>query len=95
MTVSLLVFAFLGAAGLVGYTFVGYPLLIARFAGPERDDDSQAHDFAVTVVISAYNASKHIDARIENLLAQDYPEDKLSIIVVDDGSADNLSLIHI
>lgn len=89
MTVSLLVFAFLGAAGLVGYTFVGYPLLIARFAGPERDDDSQAHDFAVTVVISAYNASKHIDARIENLLAQDYPEDKLSIIVVDDGSADN------
>lgn len=89
MTVSLLVFGFLSAALLVGYTFVGYPLLIARYAGPEREGEPQAHDFAVTVVISAFNAEKHIEARLENLLGQDYPEDKLEIIVVDDGSADS------
>jgi len=89
VTVSLLVFGFLGAALLVAYTFVGYPLLIARCAGPEREDEPQAHDFAVTVVISAFNAAQHIEARIDNLLSQDYPEDKLEIIVVDDGSEDS------
>ncbi len=72
----------------MGYTFVGYPLLIARYAGPSRPRDPQPHDFAVTVVISAYNAVDLIDARIENLLAQDYAADRLSIIVVDDGSGD-------
>jgi len=73
----------------VAYTFVGYPLLIARYADPESAEESQAHDFAVTVVISAFNAEKYIEARIENLLAQDYPAEKLEIIVVDDGSSDS------
>lgn len=89
MTVSLLVLLFLGAAALVGYTFVGYPLVIARYAGPERPRDRLPHDFAVTVVIAAYNAERHIEARIDNLLAQNYAAERLHIVVVDDGSNDN------
>lgn len=89
MTVSLLVFGFISAALLVVYTFVGYPLLIARYAEPESVGEPQDHDFAVTVVISAFNAEALIDARIENLLTQDYPAEKLEIIVVDDGSSDS------
>ena len=89
MTISLLVLLFLAAAALVVYTFVGYPLVIARYAGPERELGKVPHDFAVTVVISAYNAGKHIESRIDNLLAQDYPADRLQIIVVDDGSTDD------
>lgn len=89
VTISLLVLLFLVSAVLVGYTFLGYPLLIARYAGPERTRDRQAHDFAVTVVIAAYNAGKHIEARLDNLLSQNYPSDRLQIIVVDDGSSDD------
>ena len=89
MTVTLLVLGFFSAALLVAYTFVGYPLLIARYADPEAEAEPQAHDFAVTVVISAFNAEAHIEARVENLLAQDYPAEKLEIIVVDDGSSDS------
>ena len=89
VTVSLLVFLFLGAAVLVAYTFAGYPLVIARYAGPERSRDAAPHNFAVTVVIAAYNAGRHIEARLENLLAQNYPADRLQIIVVDDGSSDD------
>ena len=89
VTVSLLAFLFLGAAVLVVYTFAGYPLVIARYAGPERTRDPSPHNFAVTVVIAAYNAGRHIEARLDNLLAQSYPADRLQIIVVDDGSNDD------
>ena len=85
----MLVLLFFGAAALVLYTFVGYPLVIARYAGPERTDTLESHDFAVTVVIAAYNADRFITDRLDNLLAQDYPANRLSIIVVDDGSSDD------
>lgn len=43
---------------------------------------------SISVVVAAYNEEKAIAARIENLLAQDYPKDKLEIIVASDGSRD-------
>lgn len=43
---------------------------------------------AVTVVLPAYNEERRIRAKLENLLAQDYPADKLQIVVVSDGSSD-------
>lgn len=89
MTTFLLIFIFLGAAVLVAYTFVGYPLLIARCAGEESSFAPAAHDFAVTVIISAFNGGRFVEARLENLLEQTYPTDKLAIIVVDDGSTDD------
>lgn len=42
----------------------------------------------LTVLIAAYNAEAHIAARITNLLACDYPSDKLQIVVASDGSRD-------
>jgi len=42
----------------------------------------------VAVVISAYNEERHISARIVNLLAQDYPADRLRIYIGSDGSRD-------
>lgn len=43
----------------------------------------------VAIVIPAYNAARTIGVAIEGCLAQEYPRDKLEIIVVDDGSRDN------
>ena len=42
----------------------------------------------ISVIIAAFNEEKNIQRRIENLLQQDYPEDKLEIIVASDGSTD-------
>ncbi|MFB6145120.1 MAG: glycosyltransferase family 2 protein [Candidatus Nanohaloarchaea archaeon] len=43
----------------------------------------------VTFIIPAYNEEKYIGKTIESLLDQNYPEDKLRIIAVNDGSTDD------
>lgn len=40
----------------------------------------------VTVVVPVYNVGKYLEASVESLLAQDYPN--LEILLVDDGSTD-------
>ncbi len=42
----------------------------------------------VSVIIPAYNAEATIGNTIKAVLAQDYPRDKMEVIVVDDGSTD-------
>ena len=53
--------------------------------------DRRVHPLAprVSVVVVAYNEASSIEARIENLLALDYPSNQLEIIVGSDGSTDN------
>jgi cellulose synthase/poly-beta-1,6-N-acetylglucosamine synthase-like glycosyltransferase len=48
---------------------------------------------AVTVVIPAYNEEKHLDSKLSNIRALDYPREKLQVIVVSDGSADRTNEI--
>ena len=43
----------------------------------------------VTVIIPALNEEKTIERTIESAVNSDYPDDKLEIIVIDDGSTDN------
>lgn len=43
---------------------------------------------SVTVLIPAHNEAKNIAATIRNKLEQDYPRDRLEIIVISDGSTD-------
>jgi glycosyltransferase involved in cell wall biosynthesis len=47
----------------------------------------------VTVVVSSFNGAAHLPATLESLKAQDYPAGKLSLIVVDDGSADDTAAV--
>ena len=42
----------------------------------------------MTVIVVAHDEADRIEARIENLLALDYPRDRLQIIVGSDGSSD-------
>ncbi len=42
-----------------------------------------------SIVIPAYNSAKTISKTIEACLSQNYPKDKLEIILADDGSTDN------
>src|SRR5690606_11909873 len=47
----------------------------------------------VAVLISAYNEERWIGERIRNLLAQDYPADRLRILIGSDGSVDRTAEI--
>lgn len=42
----------------------------------------------VTVIVPCYNEEKTVEKTVESLLKLDYPSDKLSIFIIDDGSKD-------
>jgi len=75
--------------GFISYTYAGYPILLwflSRFA--IKEVHKQSITPSVSVVMSALNEEDRIGARIDNLLAQQYPAENLEIIVVSDGSTD-------
>ena len=61
------------------------------FAASARQVERRGRDPlpGVSVVIAARNEAQRLPARIDNLLASDYPSDRLQIIVASDGSTDD------
>lgn len=57
----------------------------------ERLEDSQLP--TVTIVVPAHNEAAVIDRCLTSVKAQDYPHDKLEVIVIDDGSTDDTANI--
>lgn len=87
--------------GLLGFTYIGYPLLLLALSRNSAISSSSSRQLPasslprVAVVLSALNEQVHIAARIENLRAQTYPREKLAIYVGSDGSTDRtLSILH-
>ena len=80
------------STGLLLYTHVGYPLLLALLARLGRRAVPAAAQGAslpaVSVIIAAYAEENVIADRIANLRALDYPNDRLEVIVACDGSPD-------
>jgi glycosyltransferase involved in cell wall biosynthesis len=77
------------AAGLILYTHVGYPLLLAALARLRRADRwADAELPHVSLVIAAHDEGDVIEGRVRNALALDYPADRLDVIVASDGSTD-------
>lgn len=80
------------AAALLAYTYVGYPVLLwllGKWRAPLRMRPGIPRDWpTVTVIISAHNEEAVIGRRIRNLLEQDYPKDRLHILIGSDGSSD-------
>jgi len=95
------------AAGVILHTYVLYPLLLivldaaaqakgawGYLGGNERRRlPAQIGLPSVSVLIAAYNEQGCIAQRIENLLAQDYPADKLEVLVGSDASTDETDAI--
>jgi cellulose synthase/poly-beta-1,6-N-acetylglucosamine synthase-like glycosyltransferase len=76
--------------GALAWTHAAYPLAAGAAARVRsrrvRVDDG--HEPTVSVVIAAYNEERVIERRLENLLALDYPPDKLELVVASDASTD-------
>ena len=80
---------FWGSAAALAWTHGGYPVVAAlaarlRPAPPLRGNVLPN----VTVIVAAWNEEAVIAARVENLLALDYPADRLEIVVASDASDD-------
>lgn len=98
-TTALAAALFWSAGLMLAYTFVGYAFLMrsaARWghraraeAGRDGCPQPSAQLPQVTCVVVAFNESARIATRVENLLASDYPAQKLAVIVVSDGSTDD------
>jgi len=77
------------SAVLLVYTYVGYPALIGAWARATRRAPSpRADQPAVSIVIVAHNEGGRIRDRLQNLIALDYPRDRVEILVASDGSDD-------
>ena len=77
------------SAAALGYTYVGYPMLIAAISAlrPKRVR-REKFEPSVTVIITAYNEERALAAKLENTLALDYPRELIEIIVASDCSTD-------
>ena len=80
---------FWAALGALVWTHAAYPLAAAGAARirrrPVRGGDATP---SVSVIVAAYNEEAVIGRRLENLLALDYPADRLDVVVVSDASHD-------
>ena len=72
---------FWGALGALAWTHVGYPVAagaLARVRERRVAKDPSAEP-TVALVVAAYNEEEVIERRLENLLALDYPDDRLEL----------------
>lgn len=75
--------------GLILYIYAGYPVIVFLLAIVlDRKVRKADIETGITVVIAAFNEEREIQDTVENKLAQDYPSDRLQVIVVSDGSTD-------
>ena len=78
---------------IIVYTYLGYGLVIYLLSKFKSHSKSLFQEDAnlpeVTILIAAYNEEQVIEDKIKNTLALDYPQDRLTVFIVTDGSTDN------
>lgn len=80
---------FWSAVAVLVYTHAGYPLLLWAWARLRPRAEHCARCLPrMTVLVVVNNEAANTTGRLENLLALDYPRDRLEIILASDGSDD-------
>ena len=77
------------AALLLGYTYVGYPLLLwvsARFS--KRVEAKRCFEPVISILVIVHNEEARICKKIENLLSLHYPARLREIVIASDASTD-------
>jgi cellulose synthase/poly-beta-1,6-N-acetylglucosamine synthase-like glycosyltransferase len=84
--------AFWASVALLFHTHIGYPLalwVIARLRGtPPRPPEPPAEPPSVSLIVAAHDEEAVIERKVRNVLALDYPRERLELIVASDGSTD-------
>jgi cellulose synthase/poly-beta-1,6-N-acetylglucosamine synthase-like glycosyltransferase len=82
------------ALALLAYTYFGYPVAIGVLARvrpvrPAAPPEGAAAAPMVSVCLPVYNGAKLLPPKLASLLGQDYPTDRLEILVYCDGCQDD------
>jgi poly-beta-1,6-N-acetyl-D-glucosamine synthase len=84
---------FWAALVLLSYVYAGYPLVAwLRSTLRPRTRLRASAEPTVAIILAAHNEGGRIEARIENLLALDYPPGRREIVVGSDGSTDDTAV---
>lgn len=85
---------FWAAMATIVYTYFIYPIIILLrgifWVRPYKTADITPR---VSLIIAAYNESKSIAAKIENILSLDYPSEQFEVVIASDGSNDGTDAI--
>lgn len=97
LTAAILLFSkivCIGGIFIIFFTYVGFPLVLVVlgkvWGKPRPGARSLENDQfpGLQVLISCYNEADIIEKRLGNVLQQEYPREKLSVLVISDGSTD-------
>jgi cellulose synthase/poly-beta-1,6-N-acetylglucosamine synthase-like glycosyltransferase len=78
-----------GLALMIFWVLAGYPLWLRQRARRRpRPVQRDQQERSVSVIIAVRNGERYLRAKLQSVLAQDYPADKVEILVVSDGSTD-------
>lgn len=85
---------FFASLGLIAFAYFGYPLLLAVWARlAARPVHRAPFTPPATLVVIGHNESRAIAAKIDSCLAQNYPADCLRLLIVSDGSTDDMPAV--
>ena len=91
-----MIFFFWVSMLIVFYTFIGYGIVLfllvkmRRLIRGRRRNNFNTNDLPTcTLIIASYNEADILREKISNTLSLSYPDKKLSIVFVTDGSSDN------
>lgn len=75
--------------GVVGYSYLGYPVLLLAIGAVRRRRMTSAPIVpAISVIIAAHNEEQDIQRKLETVLALEYPPGRREVIVASDCSTD-------
>jgi poly-beta-1,6-N-acetyl-D-glucosamine synthase len=84
------------ATAYVIYTYLGYPALLLawrRLTGARTRQETASATPFVSIIVTCRNEEQSIGPKLEDLLAQDYPQDRMEIWVASDQSTDRTNEI--
>ena len=79
------------SVALLLYTHLGYPLVLWALVRSREDRPEPAGEAPlprVSLIVAAHDEEDVIDRKVRDALAQDYPRERLEVIVASDGSTD-------
>jgi poly-beta-1,6-N-acetyl-D-glucosamine synthase len=80
---------------LIGYTYAGYPLLVAVLAHalPRSIKPRLGFEPTVSVCLVVHNGEAYLRQKLESLQTLDYPSELLQILIYSDGSTDGTAAL--
>jgi len=83
------------STGVLLYAYILYPLFIFALASlrTRRSLSDESFQPRVSIIISAYNEELHLEQCLDSLLIQNYPTEKIEILIGSDGSSDRTNTI--